>query len=367
MKHMSTRHLLLSASAFLLAASLSAHETGLSLAINFGGDEPPGIGSALAPTNKAGAAPQVNWNNANGASGTTASLARDFYGTAHPSAVSVTWSCPNTWSSTGRGEENNGFPSGGDRILMTGYLDTGDTAANNATVTVSGLNSEFTVRGYDVLVYCVGGVSGRGGAYTIGSTTKFGTAPDNPGAHGEDPGVGLSDTGTYVRFTGLHDASFTLTASADVAVYPGQVNFRAPINGIQIVAAPEFDFNDWFALPSGGGHGSGGDFELFSTIGQPFAGDLGGGDFAMIGGFGSMVKALQPAEPPSLHIALAVPNSVTISWLAPAPDWVLQQSPTLGPSANWMDVGGSVIVNGTDNTVTQTVANGNRFYRLSHP
>ena len=148
--------------------------------------------------------------------------------------MSVTWTSPNTWSTTGRGEENNGFPAGSpDRKLMTGYLDTTDQAAGAATVTVSGLGPEFTAGGYDVLVYCLGGVSGRGGAYTIGGITKFGTSPTSPAAHAEDPGVGLADTGTYVRFNNLTGSSFTLVA--DASVPPGS-NFRAPIDGVQIVA-----------------------------------------------------------------------------------------------------------------------------------
>jgi hypothetical protein len=116
-------------------------------------------------------------------------------------------------------------------------LDTGNTEETTASVTVSGLGPEFTAGGYDVIVYIVGGVGGRGGAYTIGSTTKFGTTPGGPGAHAEDAGVDLNDTGTYVRFTGLTDSSFTLTASA--APSAGAVNFRAPMNGIQIVPAGE--------------------------------------------------------------------------------------------------------------------------------
>jgi hypothetical protein len=436
--------LLSQASALLLAANLSAHDTGLSLAINFGADEPPGAGSALAPTDKAGAVPQFNWNNANGASGSAVNLTKDFSGAAQASSVSVYWFCPNTWSSTGRGEENNGFPPGGDRIMITGYLDTTDNSTGNAVVTISGLGPEFTLGGYDVLVYCVGSVSGRGGAYTIGSTTKFGRSPATPGAHVEDPGVDLNDTGTYVRFTGLHNASFTLTASADGTVFPGKVNFRAPINGIQIVAAPESDSNDWFALSSGGGHGSGVDFELFSTIGQPLAGGMSGSDYALEGGFWSILPTLvdtlviqcptnpilvtlpcnsncvpvsyplptvangtlasctppsgtclpaglhtilcratnesteaectftvrvdpEQVQPPVLRITLAGPNSVLISWPAPSTCWALQQSPTLGPSANWTEVGVPVVVNGADNTVTQTMATGSRFYRLNHP
>ena len=222
-------------SCLALATSAPAADGIFRIGINFGADEPAGAGSAVGPSVLAGAVPQINWNNLTLASGSASSLVGDWGGTALPTTVSVTWTSPNTWSSTGRGEENNGFAPGGDRDLMTGYLDTTDTAAGKATVTVSGLDPRFTSVGYDVYVYFLGGVGGRGGAYTIGQQTKMGTAMANPGFHVEDPGVDMVDAGTYVRFSGLSDASFTLISDASV---PGS-NFRAPINGLQIVAVPE--------------------------------------------------------------------------------------------------------------------------------
>ena len=247
---MRTQLLILSGAALLLASNCLAYDNGFSIGLNFAADEVNGTSTGtLTATNKAGAVPQFNWNDLRLASGSASSLNKDFGGGPVASSASVTWSCPNTWSTTGRGEENNGFPTGGDRTMMTGYLDT-DNGAGVATVTVTGLGPEFTTRGYDVLVYCLGGVSGRGGAYTIGSTTLFGTAPSNPSSHVEDPGVDLTDTGTYVRFTNQHGASFTMVADANNANGPNR-NFRAPVNGIQILAAPGYDFNDCLVPPGG--------------------------------------------------------------------------------------------------------------------
>jgi hypothetical protein len=42
---------------------------------------------------------------------------------------------------------------------------------------------------------------------------------------------------------------------------------------------------DWFTVDGGGGTSTGGVFSLSGTIGQPDAGHLGGGDFALDGGF----------------------------------------------------------------------------------
>ena len=128
------------------------------------------------------------------------------------------------------------------------------------------------------------------------------------------------------------------------------------------------DFSiDWFTMAGGGGNSSSVDFELISTIGQSSVGAMSGAVYALDGGFWSMVAALQPGEPPLLRITLAIPNSVTISWPASAAGWVLQHSSTLDTSSNWTEVGAPVVPNGADNTVTQAVNSGNRFYRLHHP
>jgi len=189
------------------------------LAINFGADEPNGAGSAV--TGPAGVFGTANWNNLNGASGAAAALVD---GDGAATAASVEWSSPNTWSSTGRGEENNTAPAGNDKNLMTGYLDTGDAAGPTANVTVSGLSDLFT--DYDVIVYIKGGVNGRGGDYTIGDQTisHLDVAPFNgtfvEGAEGD-----------YIVFSGISGDSFTLTSQG--------INFRAPINGIEITPVPE--------------------------------------------------------------------------------------------------------------------------------
>src|SRR5882672_8884928 len=208
---------------------------GLSVGLNFGADD-NGAALGLALADVAGVEPQANWNNLNGASGTAASVVASAAGVSTPTTISVTWSSPNTWSSTGRGEEFNAFPAGPDKTLMTGYIDTGNGPGNTAMVTVSGIPADFTSGGYDVIVYTLGGVAGRGGAYTIGGETKYGTAASAaPSAYSEDAGVSLADTGTYVRFRGQFGSSFTLVSSADAALPADLVNFRAPINAIQLV------------------------------------------------------------------------------------------------------------------------------------
>jgi hypothetical protein len=216
------------------AAPALANPTWASIGINFGADEPPGVGSPV--SGAAGVLGTVTWNNVTGANGAASDLIEDALGAPNPTAASVTWSSPNTWSSAGRGEENNTAPAGNDRNLMLGYIDTGNTAATAATVTVSNLPSEITDFGYDVYVYAHGGVNnGRYGDYTIGGVTQS-TIPA--------AGVNIPFDGTYIEgsnylvFENVNTPGFTLTALAGAPNFQG---FRAPINAIEIVghAIPE--------------------------------------------------------------------------------------------------------------------------------
>ena len=112
---------------------------------------------------------------------------------------------------------------------MLGYIDTGNSAATGATVTVSNLIPELTDLGYDVYVYIQGGVNGRFGDYTIGGVTRTNTV--------SGPFTGIYTEGATGNFLFFEDVNtpggFTLTALAGGANFEG---FRAPINAIEIVA-----------------------------------------------------------------------------------------------------------------------------------
>ena len=199
------------------------------LGINFASDEPDGAGSAV--DGAAGVLGTTVWNNLVGAAGEAADLDIQLNGAAAASGISVSWSSPNTWSSTGRGEENN-TGTGNDGNLMTGYIDTNATDPNS--VTVSGLSTELP---YDVIVYMKGGVVGRGGDYAIGDQvlSHIDTgAFDGNYVHGGE--------GDYIIFKDLSGESFTLTGTP--------TNVRAPINAIEVVMGGGVE------VPGGGG-GSG--------------------------------------------------------------------------------------------------------------
>jgi len=124
---------------------------------------------------------------------------------------------------------------------------------------------------------------------------------------------------------------------------------------------------DWFAIAPAGGASSGGSYQLAATLGQPLAGTMQGGAYSVVGGFDSVLGELAPAQLPRLRLALAPPNSVQVSWPAAAQGWVLQQSSNLGPAASWTDVTATVVVIGTDSTVTLPRTVSGQFFRLRHP
>jgi hypothetical protein len=68
---------------------------------------------------------------------------------------------------------------------------------------------------------------------------------------------------------------------------------------IAIAAPNALSLTAW-TVNSGGGESTGGQFRLFSAIGQPEAGSMSGGSYALSGGF------LGKASPPSIQIFLPI-------------------------------------------------------------
>lgn len=192
------------------------------IAINLAADEADGARSDV--FGAAGVLGTPNWNNLDGNAGAAANLIDD---SGAVTSTSVEWVSANTWSSTGRSEENNTAPAGNDRNMMTGYLDT--SATSTTTVAVSGLGGDFAA-GYDVYLYIKGGTNdGRGGSYTIGTETQIHT-PTSP----FDGTYTVGTEGDYLLFEGLMGDSFTIEATPTT-----EALFRAPLNGIEINAIPE--------------------------------------------------------------------------------------------------------------------------------
>ncbi|MEW6158329.1 MAG: hypothetical protein AB1813_12915 [Verrucomicrobiota bacterium] len=229
----------------LAGAPAMAYPAGYSIGLNFGADEPNGAGTGALAANEVAGVPDVkqgNWNNLSGASGSGSSLIADNKGASVTTSVSVEWTSPNTWSSTGRGEENNGFAAGPDRDLLTGFLDTGN--ATTTYITITGVPNDLTSGGYNVYVYMLGGVSGRGGSYRItddfGVELKpyqLGTAMSSPSVYVRDLGQSHQDTGNYLLFKGLTARNIIIEATTEMNPFGGTP--RAPVNAVQLAQAPD--------------------------------------------------------------------------------------------------------------------------------
>lgn len=115
-------------------------------------------------------------------------------------------------------------------------------SSNNGTdtVTVTGLPASIAGTGstpYDVIVYMAADTTGRGGVYTVNGSSQ--TAVTLFPSDGTGPFVLANATtaGTYLIFTGVTGTTMTLTSLANGA----SVDYaqRAPIDGLQIITAPE--------------------------------------------------------------------------------------------------------------------------------
>ncbi len=121
---------------------------------------------------------------------------------------------------------------------------------------------------------------------------------------------------------------------------------------------------NWFSIGCGSGTSGNGSYEVKGTIGQPDAGcTLTGGDYALSGGFWSVIAAVQQPEAPLLSVEGTATNSVVISWPAPSTGWQLEENPDLGP-ANWLNMGQSPQEIDGRMQIIVSPPIGKRFYRL---
>jgi hypothetical protein len=89
---------------------------------------------------------------------------------------------------------------------------------------------------------------------------------------------------------------------------------------------------DWSTVDSGGGTSTGGVYAVSGTIGQPDAGAMSGGNFTLVGGFWSVIAAVQEPGAPLLSIERTATNSVLVSWPDPSTGFELQENLDLNPT-----------------------------------
>jgi hypothetical protein len=130
--------------------------------------------------------------------------------------------------------------------------------------------------------------------------------------------------------------------------------------------AQNFTLN-WSTLDGGGGASTGGVFAVSGTIGQPDAGKMSGGNFAVEGGFWGVIAAIQTPGAPVLTVTLNPQlATLTVAWPLPAEGWLLEQTPTLtGSVIPWTKVPANQYqTNTTHLYIAVPVQAGTQFYLL---
>jgi hypothetical protein len=124
---------------------------------------------------------------------------------------------------------------------------------------------------------------------------------------------------------------------------------------------------DWHKVAGGGSTSSNGQYAVSGTVGQHDAGGpMTGGNYSLTGGFWSLI-AVQTPGAPTLFIAKSGANAVLYWSATGSSGFLLENNSSVTTPGGWTSVSPvPVIVNGT-NYVTNTVAPGNKYYRLRHP
>jgi len=225
----------LSVATAALCASVSAAVIG----VNFTND----AAWSLAAADSAGVVPAANWNNIvstlqSGSS--TISDLMDDSGTATTADMTYFNAFWHDGTSTATP----------DTTLNSGYTNT--TATANGVISVSGLGTDFTSNGYNVIVYLSGtdsmgantpaefGANIGGGAdqwiRAIRRTPVSGTFASTTFSTEQDAQDSSTES-NYILFTGLTGASFDLNVLKDPDSTAGWS--RAAVKGVQIVSVPE--------------------------------------------------------------------------------------------------------------------------------
>ncbi len=127
---------------------------------------------------------------------------------------------------------------------------------------------------------------------------------------------------------------------------------------------------DWFTIDGGGGTSSGGQYSISGTIGQPDAGAMAGGIYALTGGFWGLVQAIQTPGSPLLSVELLPNGNVRVHWPANATGFVLDQTTSLAVSPAptvWAPVGTTYQTNAGQISITTSPSPAQRYFRLRKP
>jgi hypothetical protein len=110
-------------------------------------------------------------------------------------------------------------------------------------------------------------------------------------------------------------------------------------------------------------------YAVSGTIGQPDAGlTMSGGPFTLVGGFWSVIAAVQTPNAPYLTVWRTATNTVVVSWPGPTQGWVLEATNALPSVATpWPQIPPPYQTNGPNLEFIEQAPLGHRFYRLHKP
>ncbi len=165
----------------------------------------------------------------------------------------------------------------------------------------------------------------------------------------------LTSLGRVVAWSIQSQVSRRLTTAATVAILFAAFTLRAQPFAI-----------DSYTIDGGGGTSTNTQYAVSGTIGQPDAGTLAGGQYALQGGFWSIVVAVQTPGAPHLTVKRAGSN-VELSWPAEATGFVLEETLSLSGTINWLGSGATPAVIEGQSVVTLSIQPGQHFFRLRKP
>lgn len=132
------------------------------------------------------------------------------------------------------------------------------------------------------------------------------------------------------------------------------------------LSAAEFEL-EWAVLVPAVETSQGGDFELTATLGETADSRLAGGDFALSGGFWSLVNLGKSPEAPGLSAHLEA-GSLVLTWPVAGTDgFRIEEARDLTFPLNWMPLSDTPQTSQGVRFLRLPLQPGNRFYRLSLP
>ncbi len=265
------------------------------------------------------------------------------------------------WSGLGSGMDGMvcALTASGSDLYAGGEFITADGVAANHVARWNGSSWNALGSGMDQAVFALASSGGdlyAGGAFTTAGSTSANRIAKWNGSSWSALGSGI---------TGGYNVYALAIRGGDL--YVGGEFTTA--GGVAANSIAKWDGNSWSALGSGM---DGASPRVYAIAAATSGNELyAGGWFTTAGGRTSpnAARASLAGVPPlpSLTIRLTAPDAAAVSWPSGATGFVLQQIPTGSGFANWSNVTGTILDDGTNKFIIVNPLSGNRFYRLNKP